>query len=156
MSSEEQLRTQLVDSIRNAHAHLTFEDTVKGFPVERAGVRPAGLPHSGWELLEHLRITQHDILTFSQSAEAYREIHWPDDYWPTSPQPPDAGAWQAAIDAFLAGQKAFCDLVLDESRGLYEKFAWGNGQTLLREALLLLDHNAYHVGQLFLVKKSLL
>jgi hypothetical protein len=156
MSSDEALRKQLVDSIRNSHAHLTLEDTVKDFPVERCGVRPAGMPHSGWELLEHLRITQHDILTFSQSAEAYREIRWPDDYWPQSAEPPAAGAWAESAGQFIADQRTFCELLMDPSRDLFAPFPWGQGQTLLREALLILDHNAYHVGQLLLVKKELL
>jgi hypothetical protein len=154
--SDEALRKQLVDSIRQAHAHITFEDTVKGFPLDRVGVRPQGLPHSGWEILEHLRIAQHDIFTFSESAEAYREVKWPDDYWPATPEPADPHAWGASVSRYLADQRAFCDLLLDPSRNLYAPFPWGQGQTLLREALLILDHNSYHVGQLLLVKKALL
>ena len=156
MSSDQSLRKQLVDSIRHAHAHITFQDTVKGFPQDKAGVRPAGMPHSGWELLEHLRIAQHDILTFSQSAEAYREIRWPEDYWPTEPGPANPEAWEVSVRQYLADQRAFCDLLVDGSRDLYAPFPWGQGQTLLREALVILDHNAYHVGQLLLVKKALL
>ncbi|MDZ4799604.1 MAG: DinB family protein [Bryobacteraceae bacterium] len=155
MSSDEALRKQLVDSIRHAHAHIMFEDTVKGFPLEKAGVRPDGLPHSGWELLEHLRIAQHDIYTFSVSADAYHEVKWPDDYWPALPEPPDAGAWTASVQQYLIDQRAFCDLLMDPSRDLFAPFVWGQGQTLLREALLILDHNSYHVGQLLLVKKAL-
>ncbi len=156
MSTDDlQIRRQLVDSIQHAHAHLTFEDTVKDFPVDRAGVRPPGMPHSGWELLEHLRIAQHDILTFSQSAEAYREIRWPDDYWPVAPEPPDTQAWTSSVAAYIADQQAFCDLLRDSRRDLNQPFPWGEGQTLLREALVILDHNAYHVGQLLLVKKAL-
>ncbi len=153
-ASDSALREQLIALLHGGHAHVTFEKAVEGFPAERAGERPAGSPYSAWELLEHLRIAQNDILRFSQSAD-HVSPEWPKGYWPGGPAPADRGAWSKSVAAFLDDRAEFEALLHDPSRDLNTAFAWGDGQTLLREALVLADHNAYHIGQLILVRRML-
>jgi hypothetical protein len=154
MSNDSALRQRLLELLRGGQAHTDFNDAVKDFPVERAGIRPPGLPHSAWELLEHLRIAQQDILRFSQSGE-HVFPKWPEGYWPASPAPENAQQWNASVSAFLADLAAFEELIQNPENDLYQPFPWGDGQTLLREALLAADHNAYHLGQLVLVRRAL-
>jgi hypothetical protein len=148
------LREQLVQMLEGGHAHATFEQAIQGFPVDRAGIRPDGAPYSAWELLEHMRIAQEDILRFSQSAD-HVSPNWPDGYWPASHGPADAEDWKESVHAFSEDLKEFQALVRDSRSDLNRKLPWGDGQTLLREALVLADHNAYHVGQLVLVRRLL-
>jgi hypothetical protein len=154
MKDDTRLRTQLAELLSSGHAHATFEQVVEDFPVDQAGVRPPGMAHSGWELLEHLRLAQDDILRFSRSAD-YQAMKWPDDYWPASPAPKNGKAWSDSIRNFREDRAEFIRLLNDSKRDLYEPFAWGEGQTLLREALLIADHNAWHLGQLMLVRRAL-
>ena len=140
--------------LTEGNAHITFDDAVKDFPVDRAGVRPPGSPHSAWELLEHLRIAQADILLFSHDKD-YVEMKWPDDYWPSSPAPKNRAEWDASVESVRKDLARFIELLVDEQRDLFDPFPWGSGQTLLREALLIADHNAYHVGQLLLVRRMI-
>ncbi|MDX2151756.1 MAG: DinB family protein [Bryobacteraceae bacterium] len=150
------VREQLVALLRGGQAHVTFDDVMEGFPASRAGERVAGAQHSAWELLEHLRIAQRDILVFSGgTAESYVELEWPREYWPTVAGPQEEGEWDRSVEAFREDLKRMVALVEDESRDLYEPFAWGQGQNLLREALLVADHNAYHLGQLMLMRRML-
>lgn len=151
---DKRLRAQLIEMMNGGQAHLTFEDAVKDFPIEVAGARPSGVPHSAWELLEHLRLAQNDILRFSRSAD-YREMKWPEEYWPPTPAPPSPEAWQQSVESFQRDQAAFVELIQDQGRDLLERLPWGQGQSLLREAILVLDHNAYHIGQLVQVRKAL-
>ncbi len=123
------------------------------FPVELAGIRPEGAPHSAWELLEHLRIAQEDILRFSQS-DGHASPPWPKGYWPNSPEP-RPGQWQETVDAIRRDLAEFEAMLQDPAQDLFRKLPWGEGQTLLREALLIADHNAYHVGQLVLIRRLL-
>jgi hypothetical protein len=148
------LREQLIELLASGHAHATFDQAVRGFPVERAGVRPNGSPHSAWELLEHMRIAQNDILRFSQSAD-YVSPAWPEGYWPAHHGPARPEDWEESVRTFRDDRAAFEALLHDPNRGLSERFPWGDGQTLLREVLVLADHNAYHLGQLVLVRKLL-
>lgn len=148
------LRQHLHDLLTGSNAHADFEAAIKDFPVELRGGRPKGVDHSAWELLDHLRIAQWDILDFSRNPK-YKERPWPSGYWPTSPEPPDEKAWDKAVRAFRKDLKAFCALIADPATDLYAKIPHGGGQTILREALLIADHNAYHVGQLVLVRKML-
>jgi hypothetical protein len=163
-----ELRKQLVELLRGEQAHISFQKTVKDFPVTKAGIRPAGSPHSAWELLEHLRIAQEDIARFSGVADerlpatigtnypkGYEELTWPAGYWPKSPAPADASQWNKSVAGVQQDLDSFISLVEDPERNLFEPFPWGDRQTLLREALLLADHNAYHVGQLVLVRRML-
>ncbi len=150
------LRKQLLELLDGGHAHIRFDEALKGFPVARAGERPAGSPHSAWELLEHIRIAQRDILEFSNPPDGrYVELKWPDDYWPPTAGPSTPSDWTNSVKAISRDLEAFKALIADTSRDLNNKFAWGKDQTLLRESLVLADHNSYHLGQLMLVRKML-
>jgi hypothetical protein len=153
MGGDSALREHLLDLLRGGNAHVTLEDAVRGFPVELAGVRPEGAPHSAWELLEHVRIAQEDILRFSQSAE-HVSPPWPKGYWPNSPAPRE-GQWEQTVAAIMRDLAEFEAMLKDPRQDLFRKFPWGEGQTLLREALLIADHNAYHAGQLVIVRRLL-
>ena len=154
MPTDASLRNHLLELLRGGSAHIPFEDAVKDMPPDRTGVRPHGSPYSAWELLEHIRIAQHDILAFSRSPE-YVSPKWPEGYWPKSPGPVSAQQWNASVEAVLRDRAAFEALIADPANDLHRKFPWGDGQTLLREALLIVDHGAYHVGQLVLVRRLL-
>jgi hypothetical protein len=145
------LREHVVNLLSMGHAHATFEQAVKGLPAELRGKTPKGAQHSPWQLLEHLRIAQWDILEFSRDAK-HASPKWPDDYWPTEKTPSDEKAWDKSVRAFRKDLKAMCALVADEKTDLFAKIPHGDGQTILREALLAADHNAYHVGQMVLLR----
>jgi hypothetical protein len=148
------LREQLIDLLRAGHAHAPFDDVVREFPVEKAGVRPPHAPHSAWELMEHLRLAQNDILQFSKSGD-YVSPKWPEGYWPSSPAPAKKEQWDESVRAFHADLAEFESLLRDPEQDLFRRIPWGDGQTLLREALLLADHNSHHLGQLILVRRLL-
>lgn len=135
-------------------AHATFDKAVSGVPPEARGKRPAGLPHSPWELLEHLRLAQYDILDFCRNPE-YKELEWPAGYWPKTPSPPNAAAWDASVQQFVEDRRALENMAADPSLDLTSRIPHGSGQTYLRELLLIADHGAYHVGQLVLVRQLL-
>ena len=148
------LREHLISLIIGGHAHATFDAAVKGLPAELRGKTPKGADRSAWQLLEHLRIAQWDILEFSRDA-AHESPKWPEGYWPVKAAPPDEKAWDKSVRAFRRDQKAMCDLIANPTTDLYATIPHGTGQTILREALLVADHNAYHVGQLILVRRLL-
>lgn len=148
------LRQHLLELINGGHAHADFDTAVRGLTPTHRGKRPRGAEHSPWELLEHLRIAQLDILEFSRDA-GHQSPDWPSGYWPKTPAPPDAKAWDKSARAFRRDLKAMCDLVQNPSTDLYALIPHGSGQTILREALLVADHNAYHIGQLVLVRRLL-
>jgi hypothetical protein len=154
MAKNKALREHLVKLLTGGDAHAGFEAAIKDFPVELRGKTPRGAEHSPWELLEHLRIALGDILDFSRNPE-YKERAWPKEYWPETPAPPNATAWSRSVKAFQTDLKEMCDLVADEKTDLFAKIPHGSGQTILREALLAADHNAYHLGQLVLVRRLL-
>jgi hypothetical protein len=135
-------------------AHLSFAEAVADFPVALRGVKPKGAPHSAWQLLEHMRLAQEDILDFSRNP-AYREKKFPDDYWPATASPPDDKAWDRSVKQFESDLAEMQALVADTKHDLLAKIPHGQGQTLLREALLVADHNAYHLGQLMFLRKML-
>ena len=147
-------RPQLAAALDWNDAHAGFDAAVKDFPAALRGRRVEGLPHSAWEVLEHLRIAQHDILDFSRNAK-YREMKWPDDYWPASPEPPDEAAWDRSVAAFRRDRRAVQKLATDPKVKLEKRIPHGNGQTYLREVLLVLDHNAYHIAELVLLRRLL-
>lgn len=153
MNHDAALRQHLVKVLESGEAHAEFEDAVNGFPEELRGKRPSGCPHSPWQLLEHMRITQWDILEFTRDPE-HKSPEFPEGYWPTDSEPPNATAWDETVKSFLADRRAFCELVADESVDLFAKIPHGDGQTVLREALLIVDHNAYHLGQLLLLRRT--
>jgi hypothetical protein len=148
------LREHLVNLLNDGQAHATFDAAVKDLPPELRGKRPKGAEHSPWEVLEHLRIAQSDILEFSCDA-AHKSPEWPSGYWPSTPAPPDEEAWDRSIRAFRRDLKAMCDLVSSSSTDLHAPIAHGDGQTVLREALLVADHDAYHLGELVLLRRML-
>jgi hypothetical protein len=154
MENDLALRQQLVSLMTEGNAHATYDRAIEGLAPALRGVRPAGLEHSAWELVEHLRTAQWDILDFSRNSE-YQELKWPDDYWPSTAAPPSETAWDESIAAFHRDLQAMCALVMDPATDLFAKIPWGSGQTILREALLVADHNAYHVGQIVLVRQLL-
>lgn len=149
--SDDSLRTHLAKLLDWKEAHVGFDAAVEGLPADIRGRRPEGLPHSPWELLEHLRITQRDILDFCVNP-AYEEMHWPDDYWPSSSQP-TAEQWDKSIKDFRADREAMKRLAAEAD--LFAKISHGTGQTYLREILLVADHTTYHVGQLVAVRQLL-
>ena len=146
------LRDHLLYLLRGGGAHLDFDKAVADFPEKLRGTRPAGLPHSGWELVEHMRIAQWDILEFSRNPD-HQSPEWPAGYWPPDAAPPRRHAWKKSIEAFRADLAAMEARV--ESADLFRAIPWGDGQTVLREALLVADHNAYHLGQLVMVRRLL-
>lgn len=148
------LREQLVRLLDSKEAHAGFDAAVKSVPAALRGVRPKGLPYSLWQLLEHLRLAQRDILDFCRNPK-YAAKKWPDDYWPKSPKPPSPGAWQKSVAAFRADRRAFQRLAAKSSLDLFAKIPHGSGQTYLREILLAADHAAYHVGEMVAVRRLL-
>ena len=154
MSNDKALREQLVKLLTSTEAHATFEDAVKDFPEELRGKRPEGAEHSPWQLLEHLRIAQWDILEYALN-KSHKSPEFPEGYWPASPGPASAKLWDESVRSFHFDLKRLCDLVLSDSTDLYAKIPHGEGQTILRQALLTADHNAYHIGQFVLVRKLL-
>ena len=135
-------------------AHAGFDAAVDGLPAHLRGKQPAGVPHSPWQLVEHLRRTQHDILDFCRNPK-YEELNWPEDYWPESAEPPSSTAWNESIKAFRDDRAALQQLAADRSVDLPARIPHGTGQTYLRELLLAADHAAYHIGQLVLVRRLL-
>ncbi len=148
------LRKHLVDLLGGGHAHLDFDAAVARFPAAMRGLKPAGFPHTAWRLVEHLRIAQWDILEFSRNPQ-HVSPDFPEGYWPGEDGPPNKDSWARSLKAFRRDLKAMQDLVSDPKKDLYAKIAHGDGQTLLREALLVCDHNAYHLGQLIMVRRLL-
>lgn len=154
MSDDPSLRQHLIALLKGGNAHATFDQAVKELPGPLRGRRPPGGQHSPWELLEHLRIAQWDILEFSRNPE-HRSPEWPRGYWPAAEAPPAEAAWQTSVHDFRRDLKAMCDLVADPATDLMAKIPHGDGQTILREVLLAADHNSYHIGQLVLVRRLL-
>jgi hypothetical protein len=154
--SVDELRKQLVALLEGGNAHVRLEDAVKDLPAPLRGKVPKGLPYSAWQLLEHLRIAQDDILCFSTNYDgSYQSPPWPEGYWPASPAPPDAKAWDRSLRQIRSDRKRFAELISDPKSDLFKPFPWGEGQNLLREALLIADHAAYHLGQIVLVRRLL-
>jgi hypothetical protein len=154
MTHDQSLRKHLLYLLDGGGAHLDFDSAVADLPAPLRGARPAGVPHSPWELLEHMRIAQWDILEFSRNPK-HVSPDWPAGYWPAQPVPPDDATWDKSVGAFRADLAAMRRLVEDTKSNLHARIPQGEGQTLLREALLVADHNAYHLGQLVLVRRLL-
>ena len=148
------LRDHLLELLKGGHAHLRLDKALAGLPPELRGAKAAGLPHTIWQLLEHLRIAQWDILEFSRD-EKHVSPDWPAGYWPKTNAPQDDAAWEKSLDAFNRDLQAMQDLVADPKTDLFAKLPWGDGQTVLREAMMLADHNAYHLGQIVSVRQAL-
>jgi len=147
------LRRHLIELLKGGSAHARFEEVVAGIPAKLRGQKPAGLPHSPWMLLEHMRLAQWDILEFSRNRR-HVSPDWPKGYWPRSEAPPDA-AWSTSIKKFRRDLKTMENLVTNPKIDLHARMPWGEGQTILREALLVADHNAYHLAQLVDIRRLL-
>jgi hypothetical protein len=152
--ADDQIRKQLADFLDWGHAHVDFDRAVKGVPPKQRGAVPDGFAHSIWQVVEHIRRAQADILEFCRSRK-YREKKWPEDYWPGKPAPRDTGAWTGALDAFRKDRKAMQQLALDPKIDLFAQVPNGSGQTYIREVLLVADHNAYHVAQIVDLRRAL-
>jgi len=153
-SSDQSLRKHLVELLNGGSAHISFADGLEDFPADKRGVFAPGLPHTGWQLLEHARIAQRDILEFSRNAR-HVSPKFPDGYWPKVPLPGGDAAWRKSVKAFQRDLQAMISLVSNPRSDLYAPLPWGQGQTLLREALVLADHNAYHLGQIVDLRRAL-
>lgn len=152
--SDAALRQHLRKLLEWGDAHVTFEAAVKGIPPRLRGVAPDGLPHSAWQLIEHIRIAQADLIEFCVSAK-YKEKNWPDDYWPKSTGPKSPAAWRASIAAVRRDRRTIQRLVMNRSIDLFATVPSDGEKTYVREILLIADHTAYHVGQLVLVRRAL-
>ena len=148
------MKAQLANALAWGDAHAGFDRAVADFPAALRGRRVRGLPHSAWEILEHLRIAQHDILDFARNPK-YRALTWPADYWPPTAAPPDPAAWDRSVAAVKRDRRAVQTLVARPRLNLDTRIPHGQGQTYLREVLLVLDHNAYHVGELVQLRRLL-
>lgn len=154
MTDDTRVRDHLRRLLSWRDAHVNFDGTVNGIPEALRGKRPKGLPHSPWEVLEHIRIAQHDILDFCVNPN-YQAMAWPDDYWPPSPEPPSAAAWDESVRAHRADIEALGRLAADTTVELHARIPHGDGQTYLRELLLVADHTAYHLGELLVIRRLL-
>lgn len=149
-----QLRDHVANLLGWQEAHAGFDQAVADLAEPLRGRVPAGLPYSPWQLVEHMRLAQHDILDFCRNP-AYRELSWPDDYWPGSPAPPSASAWDTSIGQVREDRAALERLARDPAIDLAARIPHGTGQTYLRELLLVADHTAYHIGELIVVRRLL-
>jgi len=153
-NTDQSLRKHLIELLDGGHAHASFDQVIKDFPAKFRGETPKGLPHSAWHLLEHMRISQGDILDFSRNPK-YKGLKWPAEYWPKNPVPANAVEWEESILAFQEDLGAMKKLVTDPKTDLFAKLPWGEGQTVLREAMLLADHNSHHLAQIIDVRRLL-
>lgn len=152
MKNDKALREHLLYLLKGGGAHVDFDGAIQGLPAKLRGKKPKGAEHSLWQIVEHMRIAQWDILEFSRNAK-HESPKWPDGYWPKAAAPPNASAWTKSVRAFRNDLEALSKLA--GSADLFAKIPHGDGQTLLREALLVADHNAYHLGELVLVRRLL-
>ena len=151
---DQSLRDHLLYLLKGGGAHADFDSAMGDWPVQLAGVKVANFPHTAWMLLEHMRLALWDILEFSRDSK-HVSPKWPGGYWPASEAPADEKAWKASMAAFKKDLRTMEKLVGGRGTDLYARIPWGDGQTILRETLLLADHNAYHLGQLVMLRKSI-
>jgi hypothetical protein len=153
-SVDEPLRGHLLYLLKQSGAHASFDAAIGDWPVQSAGAKVGNFPHTAWMLVEHLRLAQWDILEFSRNPKHVSPA-WPEGYWPSTAAPPSERSWRASVAAFTKDFRAIVKMVADPGIDLFAKLPWGDGQTVLREALLVADHNAYHIGQLVMLRKSI-
>jgi DinB superfamily len=151
-NNDQALREQLISLLDGGNAHISFDEFVKDFPVEQCGRQIDGLPYTAWQVLEHMRVAQWDILEFSRNAN-HVSPKWPKGYWPDKDQTGTAELWNETVEKFESDLEAFEDLVRDPSTDLFAKIPHGTGQTILREALVLADHNSNHLGTLLVMNR---
>ena len=152
MNTDKILRQQIIKLINKSEAHMDFDETVKNFPMDHINDKFTNGTYTFWHLLEHIRITQSDILNFIVNRN-YKDLEWPKDYWPAASEKADAKDWKKTIDFFHKDMKKLSDIIKNPKTDLYKKIEWGDGQTILREALLVADHNAYHIGEFAIMRQ---
>lgn len=153
-ATDEALRDHVIFLLKGGGAHLSFADEIGNWTVELAGTKVAKFPHSAWMLVEHMRVAQRDILEFSRNSK-HVSPPWPEGYWTAVEAPPTERAWSTSVAAFKKDLRAMESLIANRKVDLFARIPWGDGQTILREALLVADHNAYHLGQLVTLRKSI-
>lgn len=153
-SGDAVLRQHLVDLLKGSAAHVNFSDAIDGFPINKRGTFGHSLPHTAWQLLEHMRIAQWDILEFSRNPK-HVSPGFPEGYWPKTPGPPTDAEWERSVQSFERNLEEMVELVKNPGTDLCKRIPHGRGQTILREALVLADHNAYHIGQLVDLRRAL-
>ncbi len=152
MNKDKILREQLLSLLKGGNAHMTFDQAVEDFPLNKVNdIFPNGT-YTPWHLIEHIRRTQNDILEFVVSPE-YKDKHWPEDYWPKDSEKASQKEWDETIRLFHKDQKELEKIILDEKTDLFKKIPWGDGQTILREIQLAADHNAYHIGEFAIMRQ---
>jgi len=154
MESDRQLREQLAELLEHSHAHMSFAEAVADYPIERINALFPQGEYSAWHLLEHLRLTQWDILDFIRNPH-YQERAWPQDYWPASDQQATPDDWQMTIQSFLADQQALLAIIRDPQTDLWAPIPQGTGQTVAREIMVVADHNAYHTGEFAIMRQAM-
>ena len=154
MSNQDRIRELLLEQMTGQNAHLGFKKSVEGLKFDELGLKHKGFDHSIWELVEHIRISQHDILEFSRNP-GYESPDWPDGYWPEEKQPSDLEHWESSLKAIDQDYREMKKLIGDTENDLLAPLPHGDGQTLFREAMLIVDHNAYHIGQIVQLRKAL-
>jgi DinB superfamily len=153
-NQDKALREHVLYLLGGGGAHAKFDDVIKDLPLKLRGMKPENLPHTAWMLIEHMRLAQRDILEFSRNSK-HVSPDWPGGYWPKNRAPANAGAWENSVKEFSADLKAMMQLVENPKTDLLARIPWGDGQTILREALLVADHNAYHLGQMVDLRRLL-
>jgi len=153
-SVDQSLRDHLLYLLKGGGAHVSFDAAIGDWPVQLAGAKVANFPHTAWMLLEHMRLAQWDILEFSRNPK-HISPKWPEGYWPASEAPANEKEWKASMAAFKKDLRTMEQFAANPKVDLYARIPRGNGQTVLREALLVADHNAYHLGQLVMLRKSI-
>lgn len=148
------IRHELLEFLQGGQAHASLSDAVKDMPAALVAEKPAGSPHSAWQLLEHIRLTLHDLLDFCTNPR-YQSPKWPQEYWPADEQPKSSASWKQSVTGIHKELKGLDKLLQDSKTDLTAKIPWGDGQTILREILLAGDHTSYHLGQLVMVRKQL-
>jgi hypothetical protein len=153
MTHDLDLRQQLIAQLEERRAHLMFDEAVADFPVDKINTRPPNVTYTPWHLLEHLRISQWDILDYMRNPQ-YQYQKWPEDYWPAQDSEADAAQWNASIEAFRADLQAIKAIINDPAADLYAQIPHGEaGHTILREVLVVASHNAYHIGELGILRQ---
>ena len=152
--NDQSLREHLLSLLDGGNAHVTFEDFLKTFPVDRCGQRIEGLSYTAWQVLEHMRLAQWDLLEFSRNAQ-HVSPKWPKGYWPDPGDTGSATLWNETAEKFRQDAKAFADLLRDPETDLFARIPHGTGQTILREVLILADHNSNHLGALIVMARLL-
>jgi len=155
LAKNEDWRAIVASSLNWEQAHATLENALRGLPPELRGKRPNGFPHSVWELLEHIRITQHDLLDFVQNPEYEEKLKWPDDYWPSGVAPATEKAWNESLSSWKKDRMALERFTTDSKLDLTSKIPRGTGQTYLRTVIVAVTHASYHLAQIITVRQLL-